>query len=443
VYLVQQNRVRNTDAVTFGLLRQLTHWAKSLFNLTLYTVRSHHDEHGTFLPYARAYHAVKGSTIYGFLPSQVAQQVMRAVDHAYRSFFQLLKKKQVGAYSKKVHIPHYLRKDGHYVCAFPKNQFKVEGDNIRLSLGRHITKTLGVRYLYFTVPPHVRGHEIKEVRIVPRCHGRFFDIEYIYLTDPIHTSLDYSKYLGTDLGLGNFATCASTTGPAFIIEGRGVKSYNQGWNKRKAELQAAYDREGVRTGRKMGELQEKRRHVMRDFMAKAVSHIVRFCVENGIGNVVVGDMRGIKQKQKMRKKTKQLFQNVPYHLFRQKLKSKCALYGIKYTEVNEAYTSQDCWRCGRRRKANRRHRGLYVCDRCGEVVNADVNGAVNILKKVAPKSSWIGGSGTVEVPERIRLPALAAVPARSPRLKAGEASLPAREVDVGQVAPLAGGVPGA
>jgi len=95
----------------------------------------------------------------------------------------------------------------------------------------------------------------------------------------------------------------------------------------------------------------------------------------------------------MDKKNNQNFHYIPYGLFKQKLKAKCEYYGIKYIEVDEAYTSQTCSVCGCVSRNNRKHRGLYVCKECGSILNADVNGALNILKKVAPESVRIGGSG--------------------------------------------------
>jgi putative transposase len=105
------------------------------------------------------------------------------------------------------------------------------------------------------------------------------------------------------------------------------------------------------------------------------------------------------------KRNNQHFQSIPYGLFKQKLRSKCELFDIAYHEVSEAYTSQTCSACGRVRKANRIYRGLYMCDQCGAVINADINGAINIVKKSNPDAfiGTLGASGTVDVPTRIRV----------------------------------------
>ena len=64
---------------------------------------------------------------------------------------------------------------------------------------------------------------------------------------------------------------------------------------------------------------------------------------------------------------------------------KARLEGIRVVKEPEDYTSQTCSVCGTKCRSNRVHRGLYVCNQCGAVINADVNGAINILKRDLPE----------------------------------------------------------
>jgi len=116
-------------------------------------------------------------------------------------------------------------------------------------------------------------------------------------------------------------------------------------------------------------------------------------------------MKDIKQKINLGVVNNQNFVNIPYERFKRKLEAKCEYYGLEYVEVDESYTSQRCNRCGTVKKSNRKHRGLYVCKDCGYVVNADINGALNILAKVAGESAkkQIVSSGCVNHPVRIRV----------------------------------------
>ncbi|MCE4607438.1 MAG: zinc ribbon domain-containing protein [Caldisphaeraceae archaeon] len=107
---------------------------------------------------------------------------------------------------------------------------------------------------------------------------------------------------------------------------------------------------------------------------------------NKIGNVVIGEIKEIKQNIDLGKINDQNIQGMPWGLFKQKLRFKCEYYGINFREVDENKTSITCAKCGYKSKKNRKHRGLFVCERCGFVANADVNGALNILKKVVPNA---------------------------------------------------------
>jgi IS605 OrfB family transposase len=336
------------------------------------------------------------------MPAQVAQHTMKIVDRSFRSFFASLKKKRDGKYDKPLNIPNYLPKKGYFICIFPKGSFKIlENNKLRLSTGRWITKEHGIRYIYFTIPKHVVGHIIKEIRILPYFNAKYFEIEYVYNQDPIITDLNNQKYMGIDLGLDNFATCYTTDGTSFIVEGKGIKSYNRWWNKQKSKLQSIYDLQGIKYGRKMYFLNRNRNRKINEFMNKAVNVIIKKCIKEKIGNLVIGELKDIKQHMNMGKRNNQHFWAIPYYKFKQKLRSKCEVYGIAYHEVDEAYTSQTCCVCGRRRKSNRIKRGLYRCDICKQVYNADSNGAINIANKVSPESSQIGSSGVVNTPVRI------------------------------------------
>ncbi len=178
-------------------------------------------------------------------------------------------------------------------------------------------------------------------------------------------------------------------------------------------------------GKKMAWLLRKRKNVINDFMNKVVSYIVNYCLENGIGNIVVEELKGIKQNANLGRKNNQNFQYIPFGLFKRKLKAKCERYGVNYIEVDEAYTSKvDALalepiekreeHLGRRVK-----RGLFQSS-TGTLINADVNGALNILRKVAGDSPLreIGGSGRVNRPVKVRLPWGSLTPHEAPSLRA-------------------------
>jgi IS605 OrfB family transposase len=381
----------------------LARLSKNLFNVTLYTTRQYHEETGKFLPYEQAYHVVKTNENYRLLPSQVAQQTMKHVHRAFKSFFGLLRAKQQGKITDDVNVPFYLPKEGFFACVFTKDQFKVNGANLRLSLGRELKKITGRQFLHFHLPPHVRGKKLKEVRLLPHYRGQYFEIEYVYEAEPEHHALDYSAYLSLDLGVNNLVALVSTSGPPVLLDGKVLKSYNRWWNKEKAKLQHLYDKQGYKQGSAMAHLLRSRDSYIRNYMAQAVNHVVQYCLRYRIGNVIVGDFSGIKQGGNLGKNNNQHFQNIPFAMFRQKLRAKCEYHGIKHVEVEERGTSKTCSTCGNVDKKARVHRGLHACTNptCQLVLNADINGALNILTKVNPTPTWIGASGGVNPPVRI------------------------------------------
>jgi len=336
MYKAQKNHLR-LKKKEYLIVRTLCRLSKNLYNYTLYVVRQHYFQNGKYFPYEKAYHLVKDNENFKLLPTHVAQQTMKVVDRNMKSFFRLLKERQKGNYNRPIGLPKYLPKDEFFVCIFPNSMFKVINDKIRLSLGRNFAKKFGVKYLEFKLPPTVKGKKIKEVRIVPRCKGLWFEIEYVYEDQPVKVDLDYSSYLSIDLGVDNFATCvpmSSTGGTPFIIEGRGLKSFNRWWNKEKAKLQSIYDRQGIKMGRKMAWLLRKRRNFVNNFMNQAVNYIVKYCLVHRIGNIVIGELKEIKQNMDLGKVNNQNVQCMPWGLFKQKLRFKCEYYGINYIEVD-------------------------------------------------------------------------------------------------------------
>ncbi len=102
--------------------------------------------------------------------------------------------------------------------------------------------------------------------------------------------------------------------------------------------------------------------IIRNYNFQSVNYVIKHCLTNGIGKIVIGELLDIKRGTNLGKRTNQHFQAIPFGKFKQQLELRCKYYGITYTEVNEAYTSQTCAQCGIQRKANRKKRGLYSCN---------------------------------------------------------------------------------
>ena len=225
--------------------------------------------------------------------------------------------------------------------------------------------------------------------------------------------------VGIDLGIDNLCTCVTNDGKDFIIDGRKLKSINQFYNKRNASLQALKDtKKKIKEKIKLlqAKIAMKRNNRVNDYLSKTARTIINYCIENDIGKIVIGYNVTFQRNSNMGKVNNQNFVNIPYGKLRNKLEYLCDMYGIEYILQEESYTSkasffdrddlpiynadnpQEYIFSGRRVK-----RGLYMTKK-GNLINADVNGALNILKKSnVVDLTVLCDRGGLDTPKRIRI----------------------------------------
>jgi IS605 OrfB family transposase len=394
----------------FEALKMLSRASKNLYNLGLYNTRQYFFQNSKFLKYPENYHLCKDNENYKIMQAATAQQTLKYVERSMRSWFGLLKLYKNGQLDKPS-IPHYLDKEGYFMIAFPKNAFSIKNGKVKLGVSKEFMKKYPKDLLTFKIPKCLNKFSIHEIHVLPQYNGKYFKIKYCYEENPVKADLDYSKYLSIDLGVSNFATFVDTDGTADIIDGKYTKSLNQWYNKENARLQSIKDKQGIKqiTNRQI-KLLSKRSNKITEFMNRVVNYLIKHCLKNNIGNVLIGELKEIKQNINHGKKNNQNFVQIPFGKFKGKLESKCNLYGIKYQLVNEAYTSQvdalaldpvEKPEYGRSRRVKR---GLYKSF-TGQLINADINGAINILRKVVGDSpiQEIIDRGLVNRPRRLRL----------------------------------------
>ena len=409
-YLTTTNRLK-TNRIQYSILKEMCHTAKNLYNYTIYTVRQHFFETETFLVYEKAYHTVKNNENYKLLPSQTAQQVMKSVNEEFKSFFGLLKKKRTGEYTAKASIPHYLPKDGVREITFTPAHFKINQKQIRLSLPTPIKTKHNIKYLYFPLPPHLADQLIKEVQILP--FNGWFKIAFKYIDTKEYTPIDKSTaVMAIDLGIDNLCTIVSDKiSQPIIIDGREIKSYNRLFNKNLAKDKSiAMKCNGRHITKNIAAHYEKRNNHMKDKIHKISSTIVNEAVKNNISTIIIGYNKGWKNKSKMNKATNQTFVSIPYSQLIHYITYKAEKHGIEVITQEESYTSKcdalayETIEKHENYKGKRINRGLFLSS-IGKAINADVNGALNILRKCKGEFSIQGivNSGCVYQPKRIRI----------------------------------------
>lgn len=414
MYRTQRNQLRNLSKQEYIALKELCRLSKNLYNSTLYTIRQYYFTEKKYLRYESAYYICKENENYQLLNTDIAQQTMKVVDRNFKSFFALISKAKKNEYRfTDIHPPHYLPKDGYFMLIIPR--FKVKDGFFKVPMSNAFKKEFGEVKLPF--PERLKDKQVKEIRIFPKHNCKFFEIEFIYIQEEENLNLNTNNALAIDFGLDNLATCITNTGASFIVDGRKLKSINQWYNKENARLQSIKDKQGIKglTNRQYTIL-TKRNNRVNYYLNKTARIIVNYCIENGIGNIVVGYNPDWKRNVNIGKKNNQNFVQIPYGDLRFKIQSLCERYGINYIEQEESYTSQadffnndplPVYNADNPQEyqfsGKRISRGQYKSCQ-GTVINADVNGALNILRKSnLVDLTVLQARGCLNQPERIRV----------------------------------------
>ena len=414
MYLTLKQQVKHLSKKEFRNLKYLSHIAKNLTNEAIYNIRQYYFNKKKYLSYNENYKMLKNSENYKKLNSNMAQQILKEVDGSFKSFFGLLKLAKNGQYdNKKIKLPNYLAKDGFTTLVI--GFVRLKDDMLIIPYSNSFRKTH--KEIAIKLPPVLKGKKIKEIRIIPKQHSRYFEIQYIYKVEEVQRELNKENVLGIDLGIDNLCTCVTNAGASFIIDGRKLKSINQYYNKINAKLQSIKDKQKIkRTTLRQKRIARKKNNRINDYLSKAVRIIINYCLNNDIGKLVLGYNEDFQRNSNIGSINNQNFVNIPYGKLRDKLIYLCKLYGIEFKLQEESYTSKASFFDGDEipiyDKENsqeyifsgkRIKRGLYQTSK-GYQLNADCNGALNILRKSKVVDlSVLYNRGELNTPKRIRV----------------------------------------
>lgn len=390
----------------YDILDHAAFMSKNLYNATLYEIRQHFFSTRTFLKYEvlqKRFQNERQPDYYA-LPTKVAQQVMRSVNDAFSSFFNANKAyaKNPSKFNGKPKIPKYKdKKDGRFMLKYTYQ-----------SISKHVLETQGeikLSGLDVYIDTKLRYEDICEVRVVKKVNS--YIVEIVYKTNDAESLNDNGMYAAIDLGVTNFATVTSNKRgfEPIVIDGREAKSYNRYYNKVLAKKKSILEtRNGKKTSKSIKKLTEKRNNKMSDFVHKASRMIVNHLVSEGINTLIVGHNKNWKQDTNIGKSNNQNFTELPHYVFIRTLSYKCKMAGIGFIETDEPYTSKCSFLdleeiCKHERYSGRRvKRGLFKSSD-GRLINADVNGSYNILRKCMPKAFADGVAGVIVHPRIIKI----------------------------------------
>ena len=372
--------------------------------------------------------------------SATVQQICRKNAESWRSFFSLLRKKRNGKLPSwlKPKPPNYLKEDRRRqpLIVLRNDQYRVEGNRLILKgLGKF--KRLEIQ---FKGRIHLKGKQGRlEITYDPikrkwyahislTVEEKFEGEEWVKLPRTPKGSLS----AGIDLGVNNLMATYVENGESFLVSGRPLKSIDFYWRRKIAEYQSKLNKSGAKTSRKLKRMHEKAKLQAKHYINTAVRGMVRKLYELGVSKIVVGYPKGIARNSDKGKKQNFILSHVwRFNTVIKRLTEVAEEYGIKVVVVDEAFTSKTCPLCGKPHDGARFVRGLFKCPTEGLVMNADLVGAFNILKKavrkITPspeglKAFRVRGNEGKTVPEGFREPSqgfLMETPQTSPSLARG------------------------
>ena len=375
--LVEQHIIKSNN-VLYKDFDNLCFLSKNLYNQALYRIRQQFFEDKTFKNYSEVNRELhdENQVDYRALPANTSQETLKLVNQNYSSFFKSLQKQIKG-----VKIPGYLDKTkGRQVVIYN-----------HMTLPDHLLEKGIVKLPKTNIQFRTKQKNIRQVRIVPK--NNYIVLEVIYEASLKELLKDNKKYMSIDLGIDNLASCSSNVTKSFIINGKPVKSINQFYNKKKASLQSELEiKNKKKTSKQIQNLTLKRNNKIKDYFHKASRYIVNQLVSQSINTLIIGKNDGWKQETNIGNVNNQNFTQIPHQMFINQLKYKCQLEGINVVEQEESYTSKVSFfdndfiptyqvndelfkSSGKRIK-----RGLYKTS-SGLVLNADINGSLNIMRK--------------------------------------------------------------
>jgi len=339
--------------------------------------------------------ALKLSPNYKGMAAQSAQQTLKTVGEAIASYNKL-----VGLYYQgkvdRPKFPRYRKSGGFAAVTFPRQALTYKEGLFFPSVSKESKPEL-LTQITLDPPDFIDPDWVKEATVRP-CYGQLWidwvidDGKQSVTNNP---NLDYSQALGIDHGGDNWLTCVSTLGKSFIIDGKKLKAMNQGYCRLVAKYKSGKPKKYWDSN--LDRIQLKRNNQMRDTINKAARFIVNRCLNDGIGNLVIGWNEGQKNRSNIGKRENQKFVAIPTKRLIERLKQLCSEYGINLIITEESYTSKASFLDGDslpkhgakpngwKPSGKRVRRGLYRAA-SGKLINADTNGAANILRKVTTQS---------------------------------------------------------
>ena len=369
----------------YSMLDEFCFKSKNLYNFANYQIRQEFCKNINYINYNQIDKLLKQENMdydYRNMPvAQSSQQCLRLLDKNWKSFFKSIKdwSKHKDKYTGRPKLPKYLPKNGRNLLILTNMNCKLKDGIIKFpkSFNGFTLKT--------------RCNNLQQVRILPR--NKYLVVEVVYNKEIQELKEDNNKYISIDIGLDNLATLTNNVGvQPVIISGRKLKSINKYYNK-----QMSYYREIAKRmnnldyTNRMNKLTIKRNNMITDLIHKASKSIINYALSCDSNTIVIGNNKDWKRNSSMSKKVNQSFIGIPHQMLINQIIYKAENVGIKTIVTEESYTSGTSFLDNELpikanyNKSRRIYRGLFKSNN-GRLINSDVNGSLQIIKKVFPKA---------------------------------------------------------
>lgn len=396
-----------------NIIEELSYHTTKLYNIANYENRENgfKNYYETEKLYKQNYHTQ-------FLHSHTYQWCLKMLEQDWKSYFASIKdyKKNPNKYLGLPKPPKFKNTNNKKnEIIFTTAGIRYKNGILKLSLSKAIQDKFQVQSLNFdmkNVKIPVNLSRINQIKLQWNNSSKRWYLLIIWENEIIN-KVTGDNVMAIDLGLDNLATCVFKDSPQCIIfSGKHIKSKNAYYNKEIARLTSIVMKQcknskHFRRTKQIIKLQTKRNNYIKDQIHKISKNIVELALTMDCNTIVIGDFSGIKQENHAKS-----FVQIPQQELVKKIKYKAELVGLKVIMVNESYTSGcsaiDLEEINKANynKSRRITRGLFKTNN-GMLINADVNGALNILRKYIkgiPKAIEIArDNGRLDSPLRIRV----------------------------------------
>lgn len=374
----------------YSMLDNFCFVSKNLYNHANYIVRNEFCKSGQWIKYGVLDKLLKNDIEYpdyrAMPTAQSAQQTLRLLDKNWKSFFVSIKdwSKNKDKYLGRPKLPKYKSKNGRNILILTNQNVKLKSDSLL-----HFPKSFNGLIIKPQFVDRDNFVSFQQIRFIP--HKNHIVAELVYNIKIPDTCLDGDRYIAIDIGVNNLATvCNNFYAQPFIINGKPVKSMNQYYNKKISHYRELAKRmNDMDFTKRMDSITNKRNRKIDDYIHKASRLVINYCIENNVSKIVIGNNKEWKQNSKMSKRVNQHFVQIPHMRFIEMIQYKAKEYGIEVILTEENYTSGTSFIDDEEpikknyNKDRRVYRGLFVSNE-GMQINADLNGAYQIMKKVFP-----------------------------------------------------------